>query len=92
MPEPGLSPAETIGGMADINFGRCPHCHSDEIIWVPSSAADGHNRSGIQVGAFRSVSFARLICLDCGMVREWVDNRKDLDLLRRKYGKHLPQP
>ena len=73
--------------MTEVNFGACPHCQSSEIIWLRSSAADGYNRSGVTVGAFRSISFARLICLQCGLVREWVDNREHLDLLRKKYGR-----
>jgi hypothetical protein len=73
--------------VTDVNFGPCPHCQSDEITWLSSGVADGYNRSGIQVSAFKSISFARLICLECGLVREWVADRKDLDFLRRTYGR-----
>jgi hypothetical protein len=73
--------------MTNVDHGSCPNCQSKEMILLPSGIADGYNKSGVHVGAFRSVSFARLICLQCGLVREWVASRKDLDLLRKKYGR-----
>jgi hypothetical protein len=72
--------------VTDVNFGPCPHCRSNEIVWLQSSVSDGYNRSGVQVGAFRSISFDRLICLNCGLVREWVTDPEHRELLRRKYG------
>jgi hypothetical protein len=73
--------------MSDVNFGPCPHCQSYELVLLPSSAADGYNRSGVQISTFRSIQFARLICLHCGLVREWVADRTHLELLRKKYGR-----
>ncbi len=49
----------------------------------------GKYGSVIVVSAFRSIPIARLVCLGCGYVREWVDNRRHLDLLREKYGDQL---
>ena len=72
--------------VGDINFGPCPHCGSAEIICVPSSTADGYRRSGMAVGTFRVIEFSRVICLQCGLVREWVTDRVHLDLLRKKFG------
>jgi hypothetical protein len=73
--------------MGDVNLGLCPYCQSDEVISLQSSASDGYGRSSISVSTFKSIQFARLICLQCGSVREWVANRQDLDLLRKKYGR-----
>ena len=71
--------------MNDINFGPCPHCGSPEIICVPSSSADGYQRSGMAVSTFRTIPFSRVICLQCGLVREWITDRAQLDLLRKKF-------
>ncbi|WP_203831517.1 hypothetical protein [Actinoplanes palleronii] len=72
--------------MGDINFGPCPHCGSPEIACVPSGPADGYNRSGMAVSTFRTIPFSRVICLQCGLVREWITDRAHLDLLRKKFG------
>ena len=72
--------------MTDTNFGPCPPRQSNEIIWLSTGTADAYNRSGIRVTVFKSISFARHICLQWGLVREWVANRKDLDILRKNYG------
>jgi len=72
--------------MGDVNFGLCPHCQSDEIIVLQSGPRDGYGRAGINVGILRSIELARVICLQCGSVREWVTNRADLDFLRKKHG------
>ena len=70
----------------DITFGPCPHCGSAEIVCVPSKTADGYQRSGMAVSTFRAISFSRVICLQCGLVREWIADRANLDLLRKKFG------
>ncbi|WIM98694.1 hypothetical protein ACTOB_002303 [Actinoplanes oblitus] len=71
--------------MEPIDFGACPHCGSLEIICVPSSNADGYHRSGMAAGTFRMIPFSRVVCLQCGLVREWITNRAHLDHLREKY-------
>jgi hypothetical protein len=69
------------------SFPPCPSCHGDDIVLVPGATSTSSNlRSGVAVGAFRSVVFDRVVCLQCGSVREWVTNRQSLDLLRKKYG------
>ncbi|WP_041832152.1 hypothetical protein [Actinoplanes sp. N902-109] len=72
--------------MSDVTFGPCPHCASTEIVCVPSSMADGHLRSGMAVSTFRTIQFSRVICLQCGLVREWVTDAAHRQLLREKFG------
>lgn len=43
----------------------------------------------IALGAFSLVAVARLVCLTCGYVRDWVDRPGDLQKLREKYGWQL---
>jgi hypothetical protein len=72
--------------VVDINFGPCPQCTSVDIICVPSSMSDGYQRSGMTISTFRTIPFSRVICLQCGLVREWISDRAHLDLLRKKFG------
>ncbi|MFF5078032.1 hypothetical protein ACFY36_13350 [Actinoplanes sp. NPDC000266] len=73
--------------MTQPSFGVCPNCGNDDIIRIPPDRLSGAAVSGVAVHAFRHVLFARLICLTCGLVREWVDDRRDLDQLRKKFGR-----
>jgi hypothetical protein len=38
----------------------------------------------------RSIDLARVVCLQCGSVREWVTDREQLNSLRKKYGGAQP--
>jgi len=73
--------------MSDVDYGPCPHCQSNEVVMHQSGPGDGHGRSGMNVGGLRSIDFARLICLQCGSVREWVANAEHLNRLRKKFGR-----
>jgi hypothetical protein len=73
--------------VSNINFGQCPHCQSDEIVMLQSGPRDGYGRSTINIGGLTSIPLARVICLQCGSVREWVADRNHLDILRKKYGR-----
>ncbi|XVU30013.1 hypothetical protein ACQPZJ_23845 [Actinoplanes sp. CA-054009] len=77
--------------MTQPTFGVCPNCGNDDIIRIAPDRFGGQGVSGVLVSSFRVVVFARLICLTCGLVREWVDDRKNLDLLRRKFGRRPDQ-
>jgi hypothetical protein len=73
--------------MSDVDFGPCPHCQSREIVVHQSTASDGYGRSSISVGGLSSIPFSRVICLHCGLVREWVADRDHLNRLRKKFGR-----
>jgi ribosomal protein S27AE len=75
-------PAEIIIGMSDMNAGQCPNCGGDDFARFPSG-----RQGGLFRGAFRTTHLTRLVCLRCGLVRDWVATRDDLDRLRRKYGR-----
>jgi hypothetical protein len=76
--------------MSDVNFGHCPHCQSDETVVLQSGPRDGHGRAAINAGGLRSIDLARVVCLQCGSVREWVTDREQLNSLRKKYGGAQP--
>jgi len=67
-------------------YPACPNCGSGEVIRAVNPIGTG---SHIVLSAFQAVTVARLVCLHCGFVREWVDNRAELDLLRKKFGDQL---
>ena len=70
-------------------FGFCPNCRSGEVIRVPGGRGLEGNNNLIVTGAFSFAAVARLVCLSCGYVRDWVDQPGDLQKLREKYGFQL---
>lgn len=73
--------------MSNIDFGPCPHCQSEEIVVHQSTVSDGYGRSSISIGGLTSIPFSRVICLQCGLVREWVADREHLKRLRKRFGR-----
>ena len=67
-------------------LGLCPNCRADEVIRLP-----GDMYSAILISAFRKLPVARLVCLNCGLVRDWIDDRRHLEMLRKRYGDQLPR-
>jgi len=64
-------------------YGPCPNCESDEIVRTTSA------RVQIEVAPLRAATLAHMICLNCGFVRQWLDDRAALDQLRKKLGDQL---
>lgn len=69
--------------------GWCPNCRSAEVIRVESGSPGGPGFDCIVRGFARVVPFARLICLSCGLVRDWVEDPADLAKLREWFGWQL---
>ena len=70
-------------------YGYCPNCRSGEVIRVDSGAPGGHGFDCIAHGFTGVVPFARLVCLSCGLVRDWIENPADLARLREWFGWQL---
>jgi hypothetical protein len=70
-------------------FGFCPNCRGGEVIRVEGGRGVDGNNNAIVTGAFSFVAVARLVCLSCGYLRDWVDRPGDLQKLREKYGWQL---
>ena len=69
-------------------FGFCPNCRGGEVIRIEGGRGDGSDHP-IALGPFSYIAVARLVCLTCGCVRDWVDRPGDLQKLREKYGWQL---
>lgn len=72
--------------MTTSPYGPCPNCESNEIIRVPGTTTRAPH---VDVG-LRALPIAQMICLNCGFVRQWIDDRGHLDVLRKKFGGQLP--
>ena len=71
------------------NSGKCPKCSGSEIVRVPGEVTGfgGGNWIRIGISAFGSVKVSRYVCVGCGFLEEWVDDRFGaLDKIAAKWG------
>lgn len=69
--------------------GRCPKCHSGNIVRVPDNPnrhASGNNIYTTTMTLFRKIPVIRYVCCDCGYVENWVENRHELDEIKKTFG------
>jgi hypothetical protein len=69
------------------NTGTCPKCGSNEICRIPGWVGAYGSGSNIPVGFMGAAKVARYLCCGCGYAEEWVEERRDIDRLVKKYGK-----
>jgi hypothetical protein len=63
---------------------QCPKCGSKDLLRIPySSGAELSVPEGS--GSWRPVPVVRYVCGGCGYIEEWVENKDDLEKLRREY-------
>ncbi|HEX8627611.1 MAG TPA: hypothetical protein VF755_05520, partial [Catenuloplanes sp.] len=65
----------------------CPKCRSSDIVRESGGAAGGTNMIPMGFTTLSAVPIARYVCLNCGLVEEWVEAAQDLARLRKKFGK-----
>lgn len=70
------------------NSRCCPKCHSNNIVRVPD---DAHRYLTNSICITKTVTVeripvARYVCCDCGYVENWVENRNELDKIKRTFG------
>jgi hypothetical protein len=62
------------------NTKACPKCKSHDIVVIPSSV-------GAYVGAvIPMIRVSHYLCGSCGFIEEWVDDPKELERIKKKYG------
>ena len=63
--------------------GICPKCESKEVY------GDVNNPHGISVDklAFSPMNTILLVCADCGYLEFYVENEKDLEKIKKRFGK-----
>lgn len=68
--------------------GICPKCQSSEVYddtskgWLARSYRDG-----IAVDGFSSVAIINYVCTDCGYTESYIQNEKDVEIIRRKWNR-----
>ena len=68
---------------------RCPKCGSEDILRVPdnpSRHASGNNIYTSSVTLFGKIPVIRYVCLRCGYVENWVEQRGQLEEIGRAFG------
>ena len=44
----------------------------------------------IRISSVKQVFVTRYLCANCGFSEEWVEDRKGLELIKKKFGKNTP--
>ena len=71
------------------NMGRCPKCHSRNIVRVPDNPSrytSGNNIYTTTVTLFGKIPVIRYVCCNCGYVENWVENRHELAEIKKTFG------
>lgn len=66
---------------------KCPKCDGKEIIKVAGPATHGYSSNVVPKSWIFKANVDRYICAICGFSEEWIAKAKDLEDLRKKYGK-----
>ena len=66
---------------------KCPKCDSKEIFKIPGPATVGYSSNKVPKSWIKSANVDRYVCSICGFSEEWIAKAKDLQELRKKYGK-----
>lgn len=67
------------------NSCTCPKCNSNNIIKIPGTVGAYGAGNNIRYSTFSYVKVTRYVCCDCGYSEEWIDNREDIEKLKKKY-------
>ena len=69
--------------------GMCPKCGSAEIARIPDNGryANGNNiylKSAVVLAD--RIPMIKYVCCDCGYVENWVEQRHELDEIKKAFG------
>jgi len=69
------------------NNNPCPKCDSTDIIRIEGKAGAYGSGNNIPIGLtiYSAVKVTRFLCGSCGYSEEWIDDKKDIEKLRKKY-------
>ncbi|WP_132249065.1 hypothetical protein [Natranaerovirga pectinivora] len=69
------------------NLKVCPKCNGIDIIRIPGKAGAYGTGNNIMTGStiFSAVKVTRYLCCDCGYTEEWIDNKEDINKLRKSF-------
>lgn len=71
---------------------KCPKCDGLEIIRVPGNVGAFGSGNNISLGGIprQMVKVTRYVCASCGYSEDWVDDDKDIERLKKKFGLYTP--
>lgn len=66
---------------------RCPKCGSEEIIRVPDDAHRylANSICITRLAVVERIPVTRYVCHECGYTENWVETRRDRDVLWKRY-------
>lgn len=71
------------------NTYKCPKCGSREIVRItdnPYRHASGSNIYTTTATLAGKIPVIRYVCTECGFVENWVENRSELEAIKKKFG------
>ena len=68
------------------NTKKCTKCESREILKIEGKATERSGNS-ITSGWFSNAIVNRYLCTGCGFTEEWIENRDDIEQLKKWYKK-----
>lgn len=69
------------------NTKTCSKCNSRNILRIPGKfgAFGSGNNITWGISGFNGVKVTRYLCSECGYSEEWIDNKKDIENLQKKF-------
>ena len=66
----------------------CPKCNSNDILRIPGQVGAHGSGNNILLGMtiFSGIPVTRFVCSRCGFSEEWIDDPKNLEKLKQKFG------
>ncbi|MDF7801952.1 hypothetical protein P4C99_20925 [Pontiellaceae bacterium B1224] len=63
----------------------CPKCSSSDVIRIPGRKDSHGNNILIGMTIRSSIKVTRYLCGGCGFSEEWIDDAKDIEIIKAKY-------
>lgn len=63
----------------------CIKCKGAEIAKVPGGSAWNGRPNKLKINEFKYLPVERCVCLKCGYTEEYISQKSDLDLIRKKF-------
>lgn len=69
------------------NTRCCIKCNSNDTLKIPGKSGAYGTGNNIQMGStiFGAVLVSRYVCCNCGYSEERIDNKSDIEKLKKKY-------
>jgi len=70
------------------NSQTCPKCDANDIVKIPGNTVADGSGNNINVGMtiLNAIKVTRYMCGNCGFSEEWIDDKKDIEKLKKTFG------